>query len=128
MPRNHYFIIDSFPLAVCKPERARYSQSFRSYGADYGTCPSKKETYFDYKVHAIITLKGFITTFDITPTFIDDRDSLRDMVANCRHLVILDDKGYFVETLVQKMKEQSVCLMSLKRCNGKIDWSEPVIS
>lgn len=41
-----YVVIDSFPLAVCKLGRARYCRSFRSYGADYGKCPSKKETYF----------------------------------------------------------------------------------
>lgn len=52
MPYSRYLVIDSFPLAVCKFGRARYCQSFRSDGADYGKCPSKKETYFGFKVHA----------------------------------------------------------------------------
>lgn len=46
-----YFVIDSFPLVVCKFGRARYCQPFRQDGADYGKCHSKKETYFGYKVH-----------------------------------------------------------------------------
>lgn len=61
---SRYFVIDSFPLAVCKFGRARYCSAFRSYGADYEKYPSKKETYFDYKVHALITLEAYIT--DIT--------------------------------------------------------------
>lgn len=40
---NQYFVIDSFPLAVCQFERARYCQSFHEYGADYGKCPSNKK-------------------------------------------------------------------------------------
>ena len=42
MPYSRYLVIDSFPLAVCKFGRARYCQSFRSDGADYGKCPSKQ--------------------------------------------------------------------------------------
>lgn len=43
IPFSQYFVIDSFPLAVCKFRRARYGHSFRSYGADCGKCPSKKK-------------------------------------------------------------------------------------
>lgn len=123
---DHYFIIDSSPLAVCKFGRARYCQSFRGYGADYGKCPSKKETYFGYKVHVIITLEGFITAFEVTPASVDDREGLRDMVANRSNLVILGDKGYVGEVLAQEMEEQGICLMSLKQSNSKVDWAKPV--
>lgn len=94
VPFSKYFVIDSFPLAVCKFGRARYCHSFRGYGADYGKCPSKKETYFGYKVHALITLEGYITAFEITPASIDDREGLRDIVETRSNLVILGDKGY----------------------------------
>ncbi len=99
-----YFIIDSFPLAVCKFGRAWYCRAFRGYGAEYGKCPSKKETYLGYKVHALITLEGYITTFEITPASTDDREGLRDIIENQSDLVILGDKGYVGETLTQEMK------------------------
>jgi len=38
MPRNRFFIMDSFPLAVCKFGRIRYCRTFRDIGADYGRC------------------------------------------------------------------------------------------
>lgn len=121
LPVSQYFVIDSFPLAVCKFGRARYCHSFRGYGADYGKCPSKKETYFGYKVHALITLEGYITTFEITPTFTDDREGLRDIVGQQSHLVVLGDKGYVGESLAEDMARQGICLMALKRSNSKTD-------
>lgn len=124
IPFSPYFIIDSFPLAVCKFGRARYCRSFRDYGADYGKCPSKKETYFGYKVHALVTLEGYITSFEITPASTDDREGLRDIVESQSDLVILGDKGYVGENLMLEMKEQGICLLALKRSNSKINWSK----
>lgn len=126
LPVSQYFVIDSFPLAVCKFGRARYCHSFRGYGADYGKCPSKKETYFGYKVHALITLEGYITTFEITPASTDDREGLRDIVEQQSHLVVLGDKGYVGESLAEDMARQGICLMALKRSNSKADWPKPV--
>lgn len=124
IPFSPYFIIDSFPLAVCKFGRARYCRSFRGYGADYEKCPSKKETYFGYKAHALVTLEGYITSFEITPASTDDREGLRDIVESQSDLVILGDKGYVGENLMLEMKEQGICLLALKRSNSKINWSK----
>ena len=110
LPYSQYFVIDSFPLAVCKFGRARYCQSFRGDGADYGKCPSKKETYFGFKVHALITLEGVITSFEITPTSTDDREEPRDLAANHSGVTILGDKGYTGEAFAQGMYSQGfVC-------------------
>lgn len=126
IPNSPYFIIDSFPLAVCKFGRARYCKSFCCDGADYGICPSKKETYFGYKVHALITLEGFVTAFEITPASIDDREGLRDLTTNQSGLTILGDKGYTSNALSHELKEQGVCLMALKRSNSKTNWPKPL--
>lgn len=126
VPVSSYCIIDSFPLAVCKFGRARYCKTFRSQGADYGKCPSKKETYFGYKVHALVTLEGYITAFEITPASTDDREGLRDLVDNCSNITILADKGYVGEKLMQEMQEQTICLFALKRSNSKENWPKSV--
>ena len=123
---KRYFIIDSFPLPVCKFGRAHFCSSFKSEGANYGKCPSKKETYFGYKVHALITLEGFITLFEITPASVDDREGLKDMVYNKSGLTIIGDKGYVGEAFTNQMQEQGICLMALKRSNSKNNWSKPI--
>lgn len=122
IPISRYFVIDSFPLPVCKFGRARYCRSFRMEGADYGRCPSKKETYFGYKVHALITLEGYISAFEITPASVDDREGLRDFAENHLNLVILGDKGYTGEALSADMQNKGICLMSLKPSHYKKNW------
>ncbi len=122
IPDSRYFVIDSFPLPVSKFGRARYCRSFRENGANYGKCPSKKETYFGFKVHALITLEGYITAFEITPASVDDREGLRDLAENRMGLVVFGDKGYTGETLFEDMREKGICLMSLKPSNYKTNW------
>ena len=126
IPSSRYFVIDSFPLPVCKFGRARYCRSFRADGANYGRCPSKKETYFGFKVHALITLEGYITAFEVTPASVDDREGLRDLAENQIGLVILGDKGYTGETLYDDMRRKGICLMSLKPSNYKKNWPREI--
>lgn len=126
MPTSRYFVIDSFPLPVCKFGRARYCRSFRADGADYGKCPSKKETYFGFKVHALITLEGYITAFEVTPASVDDREGLRDLAEDRFDLTILGDKGYTGETLFDDMRRKGICLMSLKPSNYKKNWPREI--
>ena len=114
IPVSRYFVIDCFPLPVCKFGRAHYCHSFHTEGANYGRCPSKKETYFGFKVHALITLEGYISAFEITPASVDDREGLRDFAENHLNLVILGDKGYTGEALSADMQNKGICLMSLK--------------
>ncbi len=122
IPSSRYYVVDSFPLPACKFGRARYCRSFRADGANYGKCPSKKETYFGFKVHALITLEGYITAFEVTPASVDDREGLRDLAENHLGLVILGDKGYTGEALFDDMQRKWICLMSLKPSNYKNNW------
>ena len=126
IPCSRYFVVDSFPLPVCKFGRARYCHSFQTDGANYGKCPSKKETYFGFKVHALITLEGYITAFEVTPASVDDREGLRDFAENRLGLVILGDKGYTGEILTADMQRKGICLMSLKPSNYKKNWSTEI--
>ena len=126
IPDSRYFVIDSFPLPVCKFGRARYCRSFRENGANYGKCPSKKEAYFGFKVHALITLEGYITVFEITPASVDDREGLRDFAENRLRLVIFGDKSYTGETLFDDMHTKGICLMSLKPSNYKTNWPRKI--
>lgn len=126
IPDSGYFVVDSFPLAVCKFGRARYCHAFRGHGADYGKCPSKKETYFGYKVHALVTLEGYVVAYDITPASVDDREGLRDLVEGRQGMAVLGDKGYVGEAFTQEMSRQGIRLMALRRSNSREDWPKPV--
>ncbi|GFI24650.1 hypothetical protein IMSAGC011_03452 [Lachnospiraceae bacterium] len=93
IPASRYFVINSFPLPVCRFGRARYCRSFRTDGANYGKCSSKKETYFGFKVHALIMLEGYIMAFEVTPALVDDREGLQDLAEHRFGLVIFGTKA-----------------------------------
>lgn len=66
----------------------------------------------------MITLEGYIITFEITPTSVDDWKALRGIVKGQSDHVILGDKGYVEETLTRELSEQGICPMALKRSNN----------
>lgn len=118
------FIVDSFPLEVCKFGRAHFCKVFRAEGATYGKNPSKKQTYFGFKVHAITTSGGAVKAFEITSANVDDRKGLEDLSSVVKGgSVILADKGYVSKSLVGKIKGQGQTLLVLKRNNARKPYS-----
>lgn len=99
---NHYIqpsntqIVDSLPLPVCKFGRAAFHKTFRCYGAVYGKCPSKKETYLGYKIHLLCNTDGYPYDFLLTPANIDDRAPVIELIKGHDRLLeyLLADKGY----------------------------------
>lgn len=82
---EQYRIIDSMPIPVCKFGRAHFHRTFR-HEATYGKCTSKKETYFRFKLHALISFDGYLIDFTLTPANIDDRTAAWE----------LTDQSYFL--------------------------------
>lgn len=87
-------VIDSLPVPVCKFGRAHFHKSFRGYGACYGRCASKKETYFGYKLHLLCTVSGFPVRYMLSPANVDDRKPVAGMVHGWDGWALLADKGY----------------------------------
>lgn len=108
--RIQYHVVGSFSLPVvslCMTD----SFVFFMWIVQNGKYPSKK-TYYDFKVHALITLGGYryITVFEFTLASIDDREDLRDFAENQLNLVILGDKGYTGEQLLEDIRSKGICL------------------
>lgn len=112
-------IIDSMPIPVCKFARAYFSKSFKDI-ASYGYCASKKETYFCLKLHALVTVDGFISDFFLTSANVDDRSAVFELVENKASIKVIADKGYIDENLKYQLEnEKDILLISLKRKNSK---------
>ena len=144
---NNIRVIDSMPIPVCEFGRAHFSKCFKGE-ASYGICASKKETYFACKVHAMITLEGYITTFEtyfgfkfhalttvdgfltdyvITPANIDDRNAVWDLCDKYRSISIIGDKGYINKRLTPELKgERDIDLLFLKRANSRDNYPKEV--
>ncbi len=89
-------VVDSMPIPVCKFGRAHFHESFKPE-ASYGKCPSKKETYYGFKLHTTIALDGFITNFNITSADVDDRVAIWDLTGESPGTTVIGDKGYISE-------------------------------
>ena len=89
-------------------------------------CPSKKETYYGYKVHALCAKNGFITDFIITPASIDDRAAVWELTEQYnRHLLLIGDKGYISPTLAFDLhRERDIDLIFMKKNNDKTQYSK----
>lgn len=118
------YIVDSFPLPVCKFGRARYCRNFRTEEASYGKCPSKKETYFGYKVHALVTADGYIAKYEIGRASEDDREGLYRLTENISGITVIGDKGYVGETLRENLADRGITLIAMRPSNYKKQFPE----
>ena len=122
--QDEFLIVDSFPLEVCKFGRAKFCRTFRDEGATYSYNPSKKKTFFGYKVHAVTTSEGAVKLFEITPANIDDRKGLEDfstvLPKNC---TVIADKGYQSQNLEKSLADVSISLLALRRNNSLKNFS-----
>lgn len=118
-----YRIIDSIPIPVCKFGRAHFHKIFKGFGATYGRCASKKETYLGYKLHLLATLDGFITDFIITPANIDDREAVWELIDSYRKITLIGDKGYIGNKLAAELEyEKEITLLPVKKNNSKVQF------
>lgn len=123
---NNIRIVDSMPIPVCEFGRAHFSKCFKGE-ASYGRCPSKKQTYFGFKFHALTTIDGFLSDYIITPANVDDRNAVWDLCDKYKSISIIGDKGYVNKRLTPELKvERDINLLFLKRVNSKDNYPKDI--
>ena len=117
--QSDVFIVDSMPIPVCGFGRAHFGKRFRDISS-YGYCASKKESYYGLKLHALVTLDGYITDIELTAANVDDREVLWALLPNNYQSMVLADKGYIGDRLSADIQtEKGITLLALKRNNSK---------
>jgi len=110
-------LVDGIPIPLCCFSRAPRCRSF-SAEADYGYCAAKKQTYYGFHGHLLISLSGVITGFTLTPATGSEREALWDLVAGTQGLLI-GDKGYLSQPLKQELQAVGLNLETALRSNMK---------
>lgn len=110
-------IIDGLPIPICKFARANFSHIFKGEAA-YGYCASKKEHYYGFRGHVVISSTGVITGAAFTKANVDERDACPELVEKIKGL-LLRDKGYIRPELQDQLKEQGLNLETPLRENMK---------
>lgn len=117
--QSDIFIVDSMPMPVCGFGRAHFGKRLRDISS-YGYCASKKESYYGLKLHALVTLDGYITDIELTATNVDDREVLWELLPNNYQSMVLADKGYTGDRLSADIQtEKGITLLALKLNNSK---------
>lgn len=94
---SDYYIVDSMPLEVCKLSRSsRCTICKEEYetAPDKGYCASQATNYYGYKLHAVCTIDGVFTDFDLSQASTHDIHYLKDIKLMYQNCTILGDKGY----------------------------------
>ena len=117
---NDVAIVDSAPVPVCKFGRARFHKTYRGYGASYGRCVSKKETYYGYKLHVVCSLEGYPVRYMLTPANTDDRETVAELTEDLPLWALIADKGYIGKKFTRQLFEQTgLHIFTPSRSNAK---------
>lgn len=108
-------LVDGIPIPLCCFSRAPRCRSFKGEAA-YGYCAAKKQTYYGFHGHLLISATGVITGFTLTPANGSEREALWDMVQTI-HGLLIGDKGYLCAALKQELKQVGVELETALRAN-----------
>ena len=117
------FIVDSMPLPISKFSRAKRLKICKddySTAPAYGYCAAQKMTYYGYKLHAITTVNGVITHFDLSKANVADIHYLQDISAYYPGARLLGDRAYLSDPLQRELFETNRLLLETpKRRNQK---------
>lgn len=120
-PAEDAFIVDSFPIEVCRFARARRvrvcKENFDT-APDYGYCAAQKNTYFGYKLHGLCGVSGVFKKVDLSKASIADIHYLQDIREDISQCILLGDKAYLSsEIQLDLFQTQGVRLITPKRKN-----------
>jgi hypothetical protein len=101
-------LVDGIPIPLCCFSRAPRCRSFQGV-ANYGYCAAKKQTYYGFHGHLLISITGAITGFTLTPANGNERDAIWEIADSVTGLVI-GDKGYLSTSVQQELLTQDILL------------------
>ena len=108
-------LVDGIPIPLCGFSRAPRCRSFRGE-ATFGYCAAKKQTYYGFHGHLLISATGVISGFSLTPAHGSEREALWDLVPPV-HGLLIGDKGYLSEPLQHQLQAVGIPLETPLRSN-----------
>jgi hypothetical protein len=107
--------IDSTPIAVCHPARARAHKVFQQ---QVGWTKNSIGWEFGFKLHLIINEHGELLAFKLTPANTDDRKPVPDMTQDLFGQ-LFGDRGYICQELFEQLYARGLQLVTKAKKNMK---------
>ena len=105
-----YVIVDSVPVPVCRFARAPRCQRFRGQ-ADYGHDWVERNTFYGFRLHALVDPDGLIRSAYLTPADVDEKDALEDLTEGKTGRV-LGDRNYWSTWRMGYWRENGVAVVA----------------
>lgn len=120
--------IDSLPISAMQFHWVPQSTGdWAAYGATFGYCAAKKQRFYGYRLHLLITLGGVILDFVVTSANADEREAARDMLKQRSGLTVLGDKGFVSAPLADELRRSNgIRLLALRRKNQHTQLEKPL--
>jgi hypothetical protein len=125
---SNVFIIDSAPVEICEPCRAKRSNicSTDTIKPNFGYCSAKKTNYFGYKLHLVCDENAVVHSFDFTPANIHDVNYLKDVKYNLNDCELIGDRGYISADYQMDLFNESQIRLTVptkKNQHNKVEFS-----
>jgi hypothetical protein len=119
--RDTQCIIDSLPVPMVQFHLVPGSSGdWKAFEATYGKAVTKKQTFFGYRLHLLITFGGLILDFVLTPANCTDLEAGFELLEEHTDLKVLGDKAYISAAKAAQLWEQNrIRLRTIPRSNQK---------
>jgi len=106
------WLVDSTPVE-CGRSIDTVRRSDLSGWAQYGYCASHSRWFWGLRLHLVATLGGLIVGWELTGATVDERDALRDIIADVGRpgQTIIADKGYTSAALETDLNQSGITLL-----------------
>jgi len=113
--------IDSLPVPVVSYYYAPDASSdWRAHEASIGKVASKKQLFFGYRLHLLVTLSGVILDFELAPAHVRDLTAGLDILGDHTDLTVVADKAYIHAAKAAELHTTNrIDLLTVPRRNQK---------
>jgi IS5 family transposase len=103
------YVLDSKPIAVCRPIRHGQVRLLREEGACFGK--TNAGWFFGFKLHALMNISGAVEALVLTPANWDDRYLALTLAQSVDGGIALGDLGYNGKEIAQLLAEEAQLLL-----------------
>lgn len=121
LSQDRQCIMDSLPIPVVLFHLVPGSTGdWKAQGATYGKAVTKKQTFFGYRLHLLITMSGLILDFELSPANCTDLEVGYELLGVHTDLEVLGDKAYISANKAAEIwASNRIRLRTLPRANQK---------
>jgi len=114
-------LIDSLPIPAVQFHLVPASTGdWKAYQATFGKAITKKQTFFGYRLHLLISLSGLILDFELAPANCQDLEIGFELLSTHTDLEVLGDKAYISAAKTAELWEKNrILLRTIPRANQK---------